>query len=100
LRETVDSISALRSDRVKLRNSKNDGSLGTALHNETRAVIDRAYRLRSATVGALYERPLPFRSAKPLGFMRIWQRRWSIAAVLVVTSMTGPRLSIKRERRR
>jgi len=54
-KETVDSISALRSNRVKLHNSKNGGSVRVE---------------------------------------RKWQRRWSVAAVLVVTSMIGPRLAM------
>src|SRR5262245_51280686 len=29
-----------------------------------------------------------------VGVERMWQRRWSVAAVLVVTSMIGPRLAI------
>jgi hypothetical protein len=37
--------------------------------------IDRAYRLRSGTVGALYERPLPFRCAKLLLSEEAWPRR-------------------------
>src|SRR5215813_1737710 len=54
-KETVDSISALRSNRVKMHNSKNGGSVGVE---------------------------------------RKWQRRWSVAAVLVVASMIGPGLAI------
>src|SRR5215471_13437640 len=55
LKETVDSISALRSDRVKLHDSKNGRSLGV---------------------------------------VRIRQMRQSVAAVLFVTSIIGPRVAI------
>src|SRR5262249_54040805 len=54
-KETVDSISALRSNRVRMHNSKNGGSVGVE---------------------------------------RKWQKRWSVAAVLVLTSMIGPPVDI------
>src|SRR5438094_8998185 len=63
----VHSVGQLAPDGKRERKEIDRTPRFRALHKKSWAVIDRPYRLGSATVGALYERPRSVFCAKPIG---------------------------------